>query len=126
MTAPNEIFASQDDDGWRWPRASKFPEQGGYENISYTRTDLYQAAIAAAMLGAVDKLYAASASNNYFVSKALSDAADFTKASTPADATAALEAVKAQVREDVAAWLDTLRDDITPKGAAILLRKGGE
>lgn len=41
MTAPDQIFASPDrEDGWRWPRASKFPEQGPYENVSYTRSDL--------------------------------------------------------------------------------------
>lgn len=41
MTAPDQIFASPDrQDGWRWPRASKFPEQGPYENVSYTRSDL--------------------------------------------------------------------------------------
>jgi hypothetical protein len=41
MTAPDQIFASPDrQDGWRWPRASQFPEQGPYENVSYTRSDL--------------------------------------------------------------------------------------
>jgi hypothetical protein len=41
MTAPDQIFASPDrEDGWRWPRASQFPEQGPYENVSYTRSDL--------------------------------------------------------------------------------------
>ena len=38
--APDQIFASQGDDGWRWPRASKFPEQGDRENIKYVRADL--------------------------------------------------------------------------------------
>jgi hypothetical protein len=41
MTAIERIIASPDpDDGWRWPRASQFPEQGPYENVSYTRTDI--------------------------------------------------------------------------------------
>lgn len=38
--APDQIFASQGDDGWRWPRASKFPEQGDRENVKYVRADL--------------------------------------------------------------------------------------
>ena len=39
--APERIFASRDEqDGWRWPRASKFPEQGPRENIEYRRADL--------------------------------------------------------------------------------------
>ena len=39
MSAPDNIFASPDiDDGWRWIRASLFPEQGPYENVAYTRT----------------------------------------------------------------------------------------
>ena len=38
--APEQIFASQGDDGWRWPRASKFPEQGDREDIKYVRADL--------------------------------------------------------------------------------------
>lgn len=39
--APEQIFASPDrEDGWRWPRASQYPEQGPYENVSYTRSDL--------------------------------------------------------------------------------------
>jgi len=37
--APKQIFASQGDDGWRWPRASKFPEQGPHENVMYVRAD---------------------------------------------------------------------------------------
>jgi len=37
--APEQIFASKTDEGWRWPRASKFPEQGPYENIRYIRAD---------------------------------------------------------------------------------------
>jgi len=37
--APEQIFASQGDDGWRWPRASKFPEQGPHENVKYVRAD---------------------------------------------------------------------------------------
>jgi hypothetical protein len=38
--APQWIFASRDDDGWRWPRASKFPEQGPRENVKYIRADI--------------------------------------------------------------------------------------
>lgn len=45
--APKQIFASQGDDGWRWPRASKFPEQGPYENIMYVRADLLAKAMEA-------------------------------------------------------------------------------
>lgn len=37
--APEQIFASRGDDGWRWPRASKFPEQGPHENVKYVRAD---------------------------------------------------------------------------------------
>lgn len=38
--APEQIFASQGDDGWRWPRASKYPEQGPHQNIKYIRADI--------------------------------------------------------------------------------------
>ncbi len=37
--APEQIFASQGDYGWRWPRAGKFPEQGPHENVKYVRAD---------------------------------------------------------------------------------------
>ena len=52
--APDQIFASQGDDGWRWPRASKYPEQGPHENIKYVRADLVDPAAIrkAAMLDA--------------------------------------------------------------------------
>lgn len=51
--APEYIYASQGDDGWRYPRASKYPEQGNHENVPYIRADIAQAAIAAAMMGPV-------------------------------------------------------------------------
>ena len=40
--APEQIFASRGDDGWRWPRASKFPEQGPHENVKYVRADRFE------------------------------------------------------------------------------------
>ena len=41
MSAPDHIYASPDpDDGWRWPRASKLPEQGPHLNVCYRRADL--------------------------------------------------------------------------------------
>ena len=41
MDAPSHIYASPDpDDGWRWPRASQFPEQGPRANVCYVRSDL--------------------------------------------------------------------------------------
>lgn len=47
MEAPERIFASRDDEGeWRWPRASKFPEQGPRENVEYLRADIAAARIA--------------------------------------------------------------------------------
>ena len=42
IDAPEQIFASRGDDGWRWPRASKFPEQGPHENVKYVRADLIE------------------------------------------------------------------------------------
>ena len=41
MSAPEHIYARPDpDDGWRWPRASKLPEQGPHLNVCYRRADL--------------------------------------------------------------------------------------
>ena len=57
--APDQIFASQGDDGWRWPRASKYPEQGPHENIKYVRADLVDPAAIreAALREAYDSLF---------------------------------------------------------------------
>ena len=54
--APDQIFASQDGDGWRWPRASKFPEQGLYENIRYIRADLVDPAAIPALQARIEEL----------------------------------------------------------------------
>ena len=41
MSAPEHIYARPDPDGgWRWPRASKFPEQGPHLNVCYLRADI--------------------------------------------------------------------------------------
>lgn len=118
MTAPETIWAEPAGDDWDsgiWGRSKEFDV-----DVEYTRADIFKATIAAAMMGAADKVSAGL--TNLLYSETCADiAVDLIMGCVPTDATAPLQAMLAEAKkrgryqalEDAACVLDHYHSDDT-------------